>query len=188
MSFAEKVSNKKGRIDPKELQKLLKMAYELKNAMETGDLEKLKILEQSRALLAMLLEYLILNIGNPNVDVELINLLARFLGLDLKRDKEKELEEEREEELTKEEKERRHRLMIYEIYKILNPRRLAGETDIDNFINNVRTRGVSVAVKYEGAEFAKYFDLKELENLESHSHGFRAALVKAGFKGGGIER
>lgn len=188
MSFAEKVQNKKGRFDPKELQKLLKIAYELKNAMDTGSREQLKLLEQSKGLLAMLLEYLILNIGNPDVDVELINLLSRFLGFELSEEIEDEIEEEKEKKLSKEEKERRHRLMVYEVYKIISPRRLAGETDIDNFINNVRTRGVSVAVKYEGREFAKYFDAKELSNLESHSVAFRETLVKAGFRGGGIDR
>ena len=134
----------------------------------------------------MLLEYLILNLSSQNVDVELINLIARFLGRDLRKEKDSELEEEREEELSKEEKERRHRLMVYEIYKMLNPRRLAGETEIENFIKNVLLRGIDVAVKYEGAEFAKCFAIKELQNLESLGHGFKVILKGACFKGAGL--
>lgn len=188
MSFTEKVSSKRGSIPPKELEKLLKLAYELKLAMQSGDVEKLKVLEQSRGMLISLLEFLILNLGGQDVDVEMINLIAKFLGIDLHKEREDELEEEKEEELTKAEKERRHRLMIYEIYKMLNPNRLAGETSLENFINNVKTRGINTALRYEGAEHVKGFKAKELDNLESHNHGFRAALVKAGFKGGGIER
>lgn len=41
------------------------------------------------------------------------------------------------------------RLATYEVYKILNPRRLAGETKIDNFINNIITSGIEFAKKHE---------------------------------------
>lgn len=49
---------------------------------------------------------------------------------------------------------------IYELYKMLNPRRIAGETKLENFINNVVVRGVEIASKYEGGK------PKDLENYD----------------------
>lgn len=37
---------------------------------------------------------------------------------------------------------------IYEIYKCMNPRRIAGETEQSNFLHNVVIRGIDVAKKY----------------------------------------
>ncbi|MCC2646550.1 MAG: hypothetical protein K0R02_615 [Rickettsiaceae bacterium] len=61
------------------------------------------------------------------------------------------------------------RFVIYEIYKIMNPRRIAGETKIANFINNMITGGLKRAVKYEGGkkqDLAKYSPemIKKLNN------------------------
>ncbi|MGV2431886.1 MAG UNVERIFIED_CONTAM: DUF5394 family protein [Rickettsiaceae bacterium] len=42
------------------------------------------------------------------------------------------------------------RFAIYEIYKMMNPRRIAGETAKDNFISNVFLYGLKVAMRYEG--------------------------------------
>lgn len=57
---------------------------------------------------------------------------------------------------------------IYELYKILNPRRIAGNTRYENFVNNVIMMGLEVARKYEGGtnkELQKYSPefIKELE-------------------------
>ena len=41
------------------------------------------------------------------------------------------------------------RFIIYEIYKILTPRRIAGETNLQNFISNFIIRGEKQAIKYE---------------------------------------
>ena len=42
------------------------------------------------------------------------------------------------------------RFVIYEIYKFLNPRRIAGETKKENFIKNFIIRGEKIARKFEG--------------------------------------
>jgi hypothetical protein len=174
-------------INPEDLRKLLAVAYDLREALAAGDKEKLRSLEKSRTLLMTLLEYLILNEDNPNLDTSLIATLLKFLGIDIKKQKheENERQEEQEEFLSEEEKKHRLRLIFYEVYKILNPERLAGETPLQNFINNVKTRGIEVALKYEGAEVAQQFDSKELERLEAGKGKFVEKLEKEGFKGFG---
>lgn len=168
-----------------ELLQLLEIARILQKALERNDHDKLKELERSKPMLLMLLEYLIINSDNPNIDQSMILLLEKFLGITLGKDKGEDIEEEREEELSEEEKRRRLQHVIYEVYKILNPHQIAGETAINNFINNVRTRGINVAMRNEGKEFAKYFDANDLSNLESYKHSFVSALAKEGHKGGG---
>lgn len=42
------------------------------------------------------------------------------------------------------------RSIIYEIYKALNPRKIAGETSLENFINNTIIRGIRDGLKYSG--------------------------------------
>ena len=44
------------------------------------------------------------------------------------------------------------RFLIYEIYKVMNPIQIAGETMRQNFIKNAKVRGVDDALKYEGGE------------------------------------
>lgn len=174
-------------LSSEELLQLLEIARVLRMAMERNDQEKLKELEHSRPMLLMLLEYLIINSDNPNIDQSMILLLERFLGINLNKskDKDEELEEEKEEELSEEEKKRRMQIMMYEVYKTLNPHQIAGETAIQNFIDNVRTRGIKVAMQHEGKEFANQFRPGDLKNLESYKHSFVNALAKEGHKGGG---
>lgn len=175
----------KSTMTKEQLDKLFQLAYELKDAIQKNDAEKLKEIAAKKSLLIMLLEYLIMNIQNPALDLSVIYFLELFLGRYKEKDQEIEEEQSKEEELSKEERERRNRLMIYEVYKIISPNRLAGETAMDNFINNVKTRGIKTAMKYEGAEFAKIYDAKDLENLESHKRSFADMLKENGFKGGG---
>ena len=57
---------------------------------------------------------------------------------------------------------------IYELYKILNPRRIAGTSRYENFVNNVIMIGLAAARKYEGGtnkELEKYSPefIQELE-------------------------
>ncbi len=174
-------------LTPEELLQLLEIARVLRMAMERNDQEKLKELEHSRPMLLMLLEYLIINSDNPNIDQGMVLLLEKFLGISLSKnkDKDKDLEEEREEELSEEEKKRRMQHMMYEVYKTLNPHQIAGETAMQNFIDNVRTRGIKVAMQHEGKEFASQFRPGDLKNLESYKHSFVSALAKEGHKGGG---
>lgn len=42
------------------------------------------------------------------------------------------------------------RFMVYEIYKVLNPRRIAGETSLSNFLHNYAVGGAEYALKYRG--------------------------------------
>lgn len=45
------------------------------------------------------------------------------------------------------------RAFIYEFYKFVSPHQLAGETALENFMNNVIYRGIKYAINYEGKEF-----------------------------------
>ena len=148
---------------------LLAIAEKLKLAMRSQDEEILKDMQRNKALLVMLAEYLVLNIDNPNVDTELLSYIQKFLGIKLEKGEEKEQEEEREEELTEEQKLQKQRLMAYEVYKVVNPNRLAGETEFDNFLNNVKTHGMKVALQNEGKEYAAHLSRSTLDNLTKPS-------------------
>ena len=184
--FTDKYSKRVSRLPAKDLAELLAIAEKLKKAISANDQQQLKSFEQSKHLMFVLLEYLILNMDNPSIDAELIALLQRYLGIDLGKEKKERDEEEllEYEEMSKEQKEHIHRMMVYEIYKILNPNRIAGETALENFMNNVIRYGVKEAMKHEGKEFAKYFDPKDLQNIESHRFSFAEQLSKAGVKSG----
>ncbi len=64
---------------------------------------------------------------------------------------------------------------VYEIYKVMNPRRIAGETKKQNFKNNLFVGGKGLAMKYEGgkkADLAKY-STKELTLMQKQAKDFR---------------
>lgn len=185
-------------MDVESLIKLLNIAYDLRKAFENGKEIEPDELKIDVSLMVMLFEYLATNLDKENVDVKLLKFLEKFLGIKKNKKKKKQLEhaeqqneedleyeEEQEVELSKEEKERRYRLAMYEIYKVINPHQLAGETAFENFLNNVITRGVRVAMEYEGAEYAKVFDKELIENLESHRFSFVQNLKDHGAIGGG---
>lgn len=172
-----------------DLLQLLSIAYQLQKALAHGDQETAESLAKNREKLLQLLEYMVQNLDNPNIDKSLLPMLQQMLGIDIRDVAEKlELEEEKEEKLSKEERERRNKLLAYEVYKMVNPHRLAGESALDNFISNVKLRGFKEAMKYEGKEYSKDFEKKDLENLESHQHTFVDAVTKAGSRGGGLTR
>lgn len=178
------------KIGPKGMEQLTKAINELKIAMETHDEEKLKKLEKNKALFLQILEYLILNQDNPNIDQNLIAIVMEFLGLKPSKSKSKkssgEVElEDHEHEMTEEERKQQLRFIFYEAYKILNPHALAGETPLQNFIKNVKIRGIEEALKYEGSEYAKNIDPKELQRLDHSGRSFVEELEKNGFKGFG---
>ncbi len=184
--FTDKYTKQMTRLPAKDLAQLMAIAQELKKAMESGDEQKVKSLEQNKHLLLTLLEYLILNIDRADIDPALIAILQRFLGIDFGKDKKERDEEEllEYEEMSKEQKEHIHRIMVYEIYKTLNPNQLAGETALENFISNVRRYGIAEAMQHEGKEFANQFNKKDLENIESHRFSFVDHLKNAGIKSG----
>lgn len=49
------------------------------------------------------------------------------------------------------------RLATYEVYKIMNPRRLAGETKLENFVNNIITSGIKFAEEYESKSDVQHY-------------------------------
>lgn len=176
-------------LSAEDLLALLNVAYQLQKALAHGDTEVAEQLAKRREELLQLLEYMVANIDNPNIDRSLLPMLQQMLGIDV-RDVAKELAErdEEDQEKTKEEIERINKVMIYEIYKIVNPHQLAGETSMENFISNVKTRGIKEAMKYEGAEHAKDFHKDDLKNLEGYRHSALDAIHKAGSRGGGLGR
>jgi hypothetical protein len=190
-SFSDKDSSFNGKgnvytLDTASFLKLLQIAYNLKRAFQSKQGMSRETIEQHIPMMAMLFEYIVRKLDKNSLDVELLRFLEEFLGIKFKekeKDKDEEKEHEEEEELSKEEKDRRFRLAMYEIYKLMNPRQLAGETALDNFINNVRTRGVGEALKYEGSEYATEFKLSELQNLESHKFAFNQELRDNGARG-----
>lgn len=72
--------------------------------------------------------------------------------------------------------------VIYEIYKVMNPKRIAGETTKDNYLHNLVQGGEKLASKYEGGRES---DLKQYGSDEVSRIKSQAAAVS---KGGGIGR
>lgn len=59
------------------------------------------------------------------------------------------------------------RFMVYEVYKILNPRRISGETKRDNFIHNVIVGGLKRAARYENKKDLKNMPKAMLQGLDN---------------------
>jgi hypothetical protein len=74
------------------------------------------------------------------------------------------------------------RAASYEIYKITNPKRIAGETEEENFISNAILLGVKQAMKHAGIEFdIKKVDPNSLKILEEAHQNLKRAQ-----QGGGL--
>ncbi|MBS0236677.1 MAG: DUF5394 family protein [Proteobacteria bacterium] len=176
-------------LDPESFIRFLEIAYSLRKAMARGEIPQTEQLKDIEPMLKQLLEYLIKNINNPNLDHTLIPFLEKVLGIRLLRQKDKkkkrEEEEEEEIELNEEERARRHRLAVYEMHKLISPRRLAGETELDNFISNVQLRGIDEALRNDEGNQAAKFTKDELENLESYKAITQHLLKEDGGKGFG---
>lgn len=71
------------------------------------------------------------------------------------------------------------RFAVYEIYKVMNPHRIAGETKRQNFVNNYITGGLKNAMHYDPKEL-KHTSAQEIKQLEKAHNSFR--------KSGGIVR
>lgn|GEM_PF-1354919 len=188
-------SDKVAALDAESLISMLEAAYELRKALYTGASGIDEAIMQQEPVMLILLEYLALNEDNPNLDPEIFHFLEKIFGNKLKKKKKKEEEEKekgegeeegKDDDLTPEEKKHRARMAMYEIYKITNPQRLAGETEMDNFIKNVKTRGLAVACKFEGYEHAEDFTVKEIKNMESYKSAVRQSVHDAGSRGAGL--
>ncbi|MFK7967551.1 MAG: DUF5394 family protein [Rickettsiaceae bacterium] len=64
---------------------------------------------------------------------------------------------------------------VYEIYKVMNPRRIAGETKKDNYAHNMMMGGKNLASKYEGGQESdlKSYGEKEVRCIEHASKSFQ---------------
>lgn len=186
-------SDKVASLSAETLIDILEAAYSLRKAMESGQ-DNSDMIKQQEPIMILLLEYLILNMDNPNIDKSIFSFLDKLFGDKLKKKNlskhsGKQLdaqEEELEEELTKEEKELKLRAAIYEIYKLTNPNRIAGETSLENFIKNVKTRGVDFAMQHDGHEHAQKFTKTELKNLSSYTSMVKSQIHEAGGRGAGL--
>ncbi|MFV9991397.1 MAG: DUF5394 family protein [Candidatus Midichloria sp.] len=89
------------------------------------------------------------------------------------------------EELSGEELKTQTRFLIYEIYKMLNPSRIAGETEIQNFIDNVMIRGVEAALYYDRRNISRGFSKEELKILGQHSKTALRRINAFGSRGWG---
>jgi hypothetical protein len=178
--FSDDTFKDSHKITTEQLKKMLNLAYELKQALEENNTEKIYEISLQKDQLILLLDYLSNNLSNRSIDKVIMHFLSKFFNKDREEKREEELEQE--EELGEEQEIHRNRIMIYEVYKVLNPRKLAGETKIDNFINNVITRGIDEAIKYEGKNFAKIFNKEELEILSSNQINFLGIAKDHGFK------
>lgn len=176
------------KISQSKLNKLLEIAYNLRRAFAEGKEIEEKELAEAKVFLAMLLEYLIKNRDNPNVDVSLIEFLEKVLGVKRSKDKVKEpsLQEKEAKRVMDEYKKHRQRMVMYEIYKVINPNQLAGETKFENFLNNLVTRGLHVARQYNGKEYENMFTTKEIENIASYGNIFKELIKETGTRGKGI--
>lgn len=76
--------------------------------------------------------------------------------------------------------------VVYEIYKIMNPKRIAGETAKDNYKHNLMEGGQRLAEEYEGG---KESDLKNYGSVEvGRMQQQAAAFRKNGGSKSGLER
>lgn len=73
--------------------------------------------------------------------------------------------------------------VIYQVYKIMNPKRIAGETSKENYQNNLIYGGQKLAAKYEGG---KEDDLKKYGSAEVNRMQRQASSIKR--DGGGFSR
>ena len=71
--------------------------------------------------------------------------------------------------------------MVYEIYKVMNPRRIAGETTKDNYEHNMMLGGAERAAKYDGGRESdlRSYGKAEVRRIERASKSFQN-------KGGGF--
>jgi hypothetical protein len=67
------------------------------------------------------------------------------------------------------------RFAVYEIYKVVNPRRIAGETKAQNFLHNYITGGIKKAMRYDLSEVKKA-SAQTIRTLEKK----RKSFVKSG--------
>tara|TARA_B110000503_G_C7164519_1_gene421244 strand:- start:10 stop:654 length:645 start_codon:yes stop_codon:yes gene_type:complete len=72
--------------------------------------------------------------------------------------------------------------VVYEIYKIMNPKRIAGETAKENYRNNLIEGGQKLAEKYEGGKEAdlKSYGSAKVSKIQQQAAAFRRGDGKNG--------
>ena len=75
--------------------------------------------------------------------------------------------------------------VVYQIYKIMNPKRIAGETVKDNYKHNLMEGGESLASKYEGGKKSdiKKYGYSETERMKRRVADFKKTKDRS-FSGG----
>ena len=71
------------------------------------------------------------------------------------------------------------RFAIYEVYKVMNPKRIAGETKKDNYAHNMMRGGKKLASKHEGgrkSDLAKYSP-KFIKKVAAKSKSFKGRSI-----------
>jgi NTP pyrophosphatase (non-canonical NTP hydrolase) len=164
------------------LQEVLQEVYELRQALSSDDKSAAVQLNNNREKLEQLLDYLVNNMHNPEIDAALIRMLADMLGVSLEdthlgesifSNTDEQIKTPEEKRLEKEQHDQLVRFLIYEIYKMMNPKQIAGETRLDNFINNAILYGVKAAIQHENKHFVQSTlsekDLHALDKIDGHS-------------------
>ncbi len=141
------------------LQKFLFSAQD-KNTKTTKFKE---ILKERELIISEHLKTLSLYLMNQNIEQ------IKNCNIEIPKDKNEYLNQKSRENL----KQIIRRFVIYEAYKILNPRQIAGERRRENFVSNAILRGVEEAKKYAGGTTAelKTYSPKFINQLgQQHKH------------------
>ena len=72
------------------------------------------------------------------------------------------------------------KFVVYEVYKAMNPYRIAGERAKDNFINNMIIGGMKRATKYTGGSKSEIrtYSKKMIQDLEKKHRSFKKQLSR----------
>ncbi|MDJ1406839.1 MAG: DUF5394 family protein [Candidatus Midichloria sp.] len=141
-----------------------------------------KVTEEDSGDLKMVLMRLLEHLITTKDILELDKLIKIILAL-LKMRKNS---TKKEEELSGEELKTQTMFIIYEVYKMLNPSRIAGETEIQNFIDNIMIRGVEAALYYDRRNISRGFSKEELKILgQQHSKTALRRINAFGSRGWG---
>ena len=72
------------------------------------------------------------------------------------------------------------KFVVYEVYKAINPRRIAGERARDNFVNNMIIGGMKRASQYTGGSKSEIrtYGKKMIQDLEKKHRSFKKPLSR----------
>ena len=72
------------------------------------------------------------------------------------------------------------KFIVYEVYKAMNPHRIAGERAKDNFVNNMIIGGMKRASKYTGGSKSEIrnYSKKQIRDLENKHRSFKKQISR----------